>query len=610
MYELTEGDLAIIRKASDTGDPNWFFNYYLRSPSSGTWWREVKDIDLERLTIPEFHEQALRWRDGYNNLRDIWLELGKPEFFAPVDDEWRSLTEEEYEDVSQTSFQYYRTVFELQSPAPVFHHNHGFLFLPWQAEMHKATQFIRVVCGGFGSGKTMAAVASFLYYAAVLRGFVGLALTPNSTQAEEIHKIAMNLIVGTKYEERFLKRSPLRPRPTIQIEHDYIGESSIVCIPIGDDYSKARTLTGDAALIDQAEDFQDIDELLREIGSRFRGQTHGRPKLGTMTLLANSAVNAALWDLYDEAEENPGDVWAFMPPSTLNIYLTIADMLRYQRYVGNNEENRRMYIYGERPIGSGEHFSAETLKRCKDDEWTTLIKGRSVEDVQSFNGKKHPTEGWIWREMPKIGCYYFETPLDEERQYCVFADPGWGNPPKRNAAFVGVFDVTEFPKAPALLVAGHWVFGHNDPQPWMFQYMEWVTKYRALALNGFDATGQQSGYEKLPTGMSDYNAQPISMGGGKKFGLLTLLKLWMSKGLLRFPYMTPIFNQLIQYRLPDDKLAQDIVSALLVATALLEYLYYSNLSSDIPETPERLWLPSRESRHARVALPRYVRKVR
>lgn len=607
LYRLTDGDKAVIRKAIESRNPNWFLNHFLRSPYSGTYWNPVTAEDLERLEFKEFRDQALIWQRGYDQLADVWMKLGQPEHFAPIEGKWQALTEDEYLDVLDGLGKHYHTVFELNSTDPIFHHNHGFIMLPWQLDMNNAIQEERVVVGGFGSGKTLANTARMLYHAATLRGYRGFALAPNTIQAEEFHTLALAILTDTLYEEKFLQRSPTRPRPSLFIGHDHVGDTRIECIPVAKEPDKARTVTGDECVIDQAEKFdqEQLVELRRSMGTRFRGMMYGRPKVGTTTYLANSGDNPALWAMFDEAKERPNDVWAFSPPTVLNTYLTVGDLIRFERRVGDDEESKAMYLRGERPMASGEHFSAETLKKIRDTEATLLIKRHSVEQPSDILDKDwEPRDGYLWRSDSQLGCYHFETPYDEGRQYLVASDAGWNNPPKRDTPVVGVLDYTDFPYIPARLAGFAWVSGNHSPDPFLQQHTEFTLRYKAVGMNAFDATAQQAGYDRF---LNDLGATPVSMGGNRKYVLLTLLKTFAARGLLLMPHAEPVFYQLSRYTLPDDRLVQDIVAMLMVAAHLLEPLYYAvygeDGTADQAEDPE--YFGDTRDRYARPTYPRY-----
>lgn len=612
MYKLTEGDLQIIRRAQETNNPNWFLNFYLRSPGSGTWWRPVSDDDLDRLVFHEFRVRAQEMQAGYGRLADIWHQLGKPDYFGHADSVWRALTPDEYESrIGQMEPYNYHTVYPIDGGEPSFHNNHGLILIPWQLQMHQVPQEEVVVVGGLGSAKTLGALARMIYHSATLRGYRGIAMAPNSYQAEEFHSLAREIIADTLFEDRFLEKAPMRPRPTLIISNDLVRRSRIECIPVAKEPDKARTVTGDECVIDQCEKFEPdvLAELRRSMGTRFRGQLHGRQKVGRTAYLANSGDNDALWAMFDEAKKYSRDVWAFSPPSVLNIYLTVKDLIRFQNRVGRDEDSQRMYLRGERPMGSGEHFNAMMLKLMRDNDYTAMLKRASEEPVYDMlEEERDPQPGYIWREAPETGCHYFKTPAESGHQYVIVADPGTKNPPHRDSPVVAVWDITNFPHAPAVLVAFSWVFAHGDIEAWMAQYMEWAIEYRCAGGSaGYDATGQQSTYEKMPFGLQEIDAVGYNFGGNAKYGWLGLLKLFMRRGLLRTPYLTGMFGQLVRYKLPDEKIAQDIVMMLVVLAAMLETLWYSVFGADgelIEDDPEEM-RPEPYDRYDRPAEARY-----
>lgn len=584
VYRLTAGDEAIFERAIEDNNPNLFTNYYLASPETGTRFNFVPDEKLALLTIPEFKEKAQRWQENYLTLYDVWKQLGKPKYFVQGDEGWIGVGQKEFD--AMIDLRRFKVVRNPRDKThPTFHNLHGFLFLPWQQELFQASQFVRVVVGGYGSGKTLAVVAMMLYYAATLRGFRAFALAPNSNQVMEVYKLAMNLMAGTRYEERFLIKSPTRPVPRIIIQNSRNGdvESEIMCIPVGDDPGKILTLTGDMALVDQAEQLP-VKQILRNVGSRFRGQLHGREMLGLINFIANSGDNPELWDLYDEGQDNPREVYSLSPGTHLNDYLTIDDMIRFQRVVGTSEAEHRMYLMGERPIGDGEYFNAESINLCRDPDLLTEAK----------NGTEAQEPGYVYEEAARVGVYRYELPYDPDSVYIVVADPGWANPPNRNSAAIGVFkigsalggEVASFPHIPASLVAFHWVFGNNSPNPWLAAYDYLVKKYHAIGHNGFDSTGIQSGYERLPTGLSDLMPTPIPLNGSKKYAYLTITRKMVADGKFRLPELVYLMHQMSHYKLPDDKIPQDLVMMLLCAGAMLEQQWYLYMADDANETVE------------------------
>lgn len=574
LYKLTDGDRAIIEKARIEKNVNIFTNYYMRSEDSGTWYRPIPETKLNKLEMEETRAAAMRWSDLYDSLFIVWHELGMPHYFAvsPTNpDDWIVLDNEEaFTAERQKMTECYQAVKD-QDGEIVFFRPHGAIMFGWQLEMTKANQPINVVPGGYGSGKTWAKMLDALYKAATLKGYRALCVAPNSDMINAMFSEALAIITGTLYEERFLVQVLKSPRMRIVVGNDDVGQSSLDFYPImigeQDNSKKLLTLTADEAIIDQAEQIMEIANLRRNLGSRLRGQVRGRPRVGKMTFLANSAFNDELYDMADESEKDPDHVWTYSPGSFENPYLTIDDLLRFEKDVGRDEESRRMYIRGERPYGSGEHFNAMSIAKCKapwlDDQ---MIKANRI-------GKK----GWSKKEGHRAGIVRWISPPDPLKRYIVAADPGWSNPPERNSPAIGVFDVTDFPRTPAALAAFDWVYGNNSPNPWIASFTEFVINYQAVGMCGFDSTGFQSGYERM-TDINILLPTPISLAGNNKYVYLNFAKKLVADGLFQFPTIPHLFSQMAKYRLPDTNLKQDIVSMLFVAAALLEPMYYAMIN--------------------------------
>lgn len=580
LYQLTDGDRAIFERARKLNDPSIITNYYLRNEDTGTYWRPVTQTDIDELQMTESKQAAQRWRQGYEQLYDIWVKLGKPDFYGPDlynPTHWLALPEKEYHKRREELDRVYRVQWELELVDPIFHHPHGKIFIPWQLDMHRSKHPIIVEIGGFGSAKTYGKIMTMLVRAITLPGYRALAIAPFSLQANEVHKLAVEMIEGTLFE-RFVVGTPTRPQPQLILGNSLVGQTSIECYP-GDDPGKFLTLTVDEALVDQAEKMDgagtsDIDTLVRSLGSRFRGLIKGRPRVGQITFLANSADNPQLWDLYDESNVDPDYIRAHSPATFDNIYLTVSDLKRFEKQVGKDDYQRGIHLKGERPIGTGEHFSRETLEKCHDRSLDTIM-------VQALRAG---VKGAVRQEAQRVAVHKWELPYEEGRHYVVAADAGYGNPPERNSPVVAVFDVTNFPEQPAVLRAFSWVYGNHSPNPFITQYVEYVNTYKAAGNNGYDATGPGGGYER----MKDFEflfPMPVQLGGqGKKATYLNLIKKLMADGKILVPNIPHLFSQCSKYRTPDDKLRQDIVAMLIVLAAVLESRIYPSDDS-VPEAP-------------------------
>jgi hypothetical protein len=525
-----------------------------------------------------------------------------PPFFSPDDENpghWKSLTPEEFEEKAEQLERCYRVQWDVDGVWPIFQHPHGVQLIDWQLKLWQATQAVCVVPGGFGSSKTWGKLLCMLTNAVMLPGYRGFILAPYSVQSSEAYKQALQIIQGTKFE-RFVLRTPTRPYPHLVLGNDVVGRNTIECYSVLDDPGKILTLSGDEAMVDQAEQIPDLDELVRNAGSRLRGQIRGRPRKGQVTLLANSADNPMLWDWVDMADEDPEYVWSYSPGTYENPYLTIADLQRFERQVGRDDESRRVHLEGGRPKGSGEHFPEASLVACH----AKYLDERMDEAINA--GK----EGYIREEAKRVSVHRWEMPPEEDRMYIVAADPGWGDPPMRNAAAIGVWDISNFPETPAVMVAFSWVFGGGSPNPWMNMFTYYVMRYRAIGNCGIDGTGFQSGYEKM-TDLEDLLMTLVSLAGAKKYAYLNLTKKIMADGMFQVPNIPHLFSQCSKYKLPDNNLRQDIVMMLLVTAALLEPYYYFDLDepeerTDGYDPTDRYWR-SDEDRYGDRFMEREVR---
>lgn len=565
--ELTQGDREIFAAARRENNPNRITNYYLRNEDSGTYWRPVSNAEIAKFLLPQSADVGRNWQQGYLALTDLWQRLRQPEYFGPdlrsPDLPWIQLNKQQYKDRSEKLLRVYRVVDD-GFGNEIFHHPHGVQLLDWQLQMWRSRQPVQVIVGGFGSGKTWSKIIHMIVRAVMLPGYRAFALAPYSIQSSEVFKQALQIIEGTMLE-RFLVSSPSKPFPTLNFENDLVGKTSIECYPVLDDPAKIRTLTGDEALLDQAEKMDEsLDDFMRDAGTRLRGQVRGRPRQGQISLIANSEDSPMLWDWFEESKTDPDWVWAHQPPTFANLYLTMSDLTRFEKIVGKDDSARRMYLLGERPIGSGSQFSRQLIEN---------IHAPYLDDMmtEAINENK---PGYVRLEASKVGVYRWELPYDPAGTYFVAADPGWGNPPDRNSPAIFVWRIDDFPNTPAVLAAFHWVSGNGSPDPWIQQFIEYTYTYKAIGRAAHDATAWQKGYERWVSGLKALMPTPIDMSGQKKFTYLTLLRLMMMRKLLEMPNLSNVFSQLAKYTLPDAKLRQDLVMALTVSAAWLEPMFY------------------------------------
>lgn len=580
LHRLNEVERQIFERARK-GDVNPFTDYYLRGPMTGTWW------------LPG--DKRPNFRKGYETLLKAWRKQGKT---ASVE-------------VGEVQYAVYKDHDRSRDypDLPAFHHHHGFIFLPWQLEFHNDRTPVRTLLGGYGSGKTMSMVASLLIHAATLPGFRAFGLAPQSKQANEIYRLARQLTAGTLYEQRFVLGAPASPNGRIEVGNDFVMASdralpnTIECYPILNQEDSLLTLTGDCAIVDQAEKFEDLGSIIREIGTRFRGRdmATGRERLGTITFIANSEDNQSLWDIYDMAEEDPKNYKSYSPSTYDNPGLTERDIQRYEMQVGGDKESIRVHLMGGRPLGNGKQFSKAVME---------LMRDPSL-DAEMHSGLLLERPGYTMLVQKLVGPIEWLLPYNPNRRYLVISDPGTENAPNRNSPCIFVWDITDFPgqrqdMKPARLVGFVWGGGNGDIKNWANRYHEMVHRYHAIATNGFDATGFQAGYDQWLFALQDLLAEKITLAGNNKAMCLNAAKMLASRGLMKMPAeISGIYAQLMRYDLPEPaNLKQDLVMAFIMSAWWLMRLFYMTVG-DPNEAPPIPIQESQDDRYARPTLDRY-----
>lgn len=197
---------------------------------------------------------------------------------------------------------------------------------------------------------------------------------------------------------------------------------------------------------------------------------------------------------------------------------------------------------------------------------------KNLDDYHKRGIEAHQ-ELFEYREEREAGCVLWSTPPVEGHQYVVVGDPGHGRPPYRNAPVVIVVDITEVPDGPARLVGFWWGDGGGKIEPFVQQVLGWREIYHALNC-AYDATAGQKVYSEFPfKGMDDIIPIDLSGSGVKKKSHLNTLKIKMLQGHILWPFgIKGLRWQFLKYKLPDEKIAQDIVSAFVIYAGFLWWL--------------------------------------
>jgi hypothetical protein len=123
---------------------------------------------------------------------------------------------------------------------------------------------------------------------------------------------------------------------------------------------------------------------------------------------------------------------------------------------------------------------------------------------------------------------------------------------------------------PYRLVYLHWISGNGSYIPW-FNSFKWAYEYYRPLFQGIDATGTQKAIDELVFEREGLPVDSVNFTRDK-FGMLNALKVLFQYQDLRFPWIKGLHNQLLHYKIPDDNLAQDLVSAMMVFAYLTRYL--------------------------------------
>jgi hypothetical protein len=568
LDHITPADFEIFKLAAQ--NPNYFTDHYVRTNTSGTYWMKTP--------TPFDEDKAAAWEVMFYH----WKKAGQPEPFV-------------FSDIP----------YELQFDAndqPIFFQRHGWLWQDWQRNDFLSQQPEHTIIGGMGVGKTVCIGMEHIVFASLLPNYRGYHVAPKMLQANEVYRAIISNCQGTPLWDRWVWAYPQKPYPKIVIRNDYVGESTIEILSVEHEPDKVKTLEGDFVSVDQGEQFtENFEELILAVGSRLRGQIHGRSRLGRLSIVANSEDNPALWYRYDMAELEPETYYSISPKTWDNIFLTKSQLADMKRRVGGDEQSIAQHMGAARPIGSGEHFPAHVIQLCLD---------KSLDEVMNYQQEipdthPHKNTDYIKLTAPKVGIFKWEMPPDRGRDYIVIGDPGQGNPPGRNSAPIMVWDVTDFPEKPATLRAFHWVFCNGSYWPFLNAYEEYVKRYRAQTRNAFDSTGSQKGFDELVFTTMNLAAEGMDLSNMKKMHALNAAKFFMGKGMMKFPYISHLVNQLANYRLPDTKVAQDLVMCVSMAALYIRRYYYEDIPDIEDETTKvrviphgRYWRP-RKGRFSR-----------
>jgi len=437
----------------------------------------------------------------------------------------------------------------------------GFQFQTWQLFLHHAAQPNMSVIGGVGSGKTLGVGISAATWCAMVEHFSFMNVAPTSWQSTLMYDAILSWADAGLYADKFITRVARKPYPVIEL---YNG-STMRFMTAQDDISRLRGWEGDWM---NGDEFGFIDTLTTTCAimrTRLRGKTpFGRARLGRLSVATTATDNPDLWDRFDRAIDNPDRYLSFTVRTDQNPHLTLRDIELMMEDIP--EELRTIEMDGARPMGRGQFFPLHVVRNCESRDLNEL----------AYQAQEAKVPGALYEENSRLGVLRYALPAIPGHEYLIVGDPGTGNFPRRNAGVVLVFDITGFPLqegSVAELVAFAWVNGNGKYHNFEVQFKTWWEYYRCGMNASLETTGPQKSLAEyaftLGLGGQQMLIEPMDMSGNKKNEALQAAIQIYQRGLLRTPFIRGMRNQLVGYVLPDTKIAQDIVSAMMVAAAWL-----------------------------------------
>lgn len=481
---------------------------------------------------------------------------------------------------------------------------------PWQLEAHHAEQGELTVVGGFGAGKTVPFGVSYLIRAATVPYYKFMNVADVAYQSRQMFDSLRLVLMNTRMmiSGGMVWKIIEKPYPKIVIKNSYVGESTLEFMSADKNGEKILSWEGDAVHIDEAGRIQDLEDLVRNLGTRLRGTVRhpdlwdptliiNREREARLSMTSNAWENPYMWWRLDMAKVDPSEYWARVLSTYDNHNLTDRQIKKFEGKI-TTDEDRARWLLGARPKGIGDQYSAEMIDKCMDEGLIPMVEDNVKKGVPGFSISR----------AEKVGIYHLEMPPEvnnepkiegkaraaDSRVYAVVGDPGQGNPPYRNAPCIIVFDITDFPKGPARLRAFWWGFGNGSYDPFVSQMKHYVEYYHATDAC-FDSTGTQKMMDELVFERDGFPVIGMNVAG-LKHNFNTALKLFMDRALISFPDIPGLRAQLGNYKLPDTKIAQDIVAVLQMAAGYLRRYYYGPTQDSEEDDWEKFNPPGRYNR--------------
>lgn len=479
----------------------------------------------------------------------------------------------------------------------------------WQLDAHHTEKPRVIIAGGFASGKTWGIGVSGATKSAQYPDFNFTNLAPTYKQSKIMYSSILTIARGAPYE-KLIWRRPIMPMPQIILRFYYRGELIISTMEFWSGYDSNTMLTSevDWLNIEQAESFDNLDDVLMDASSRVRGSINGRERLGRLSMIANSEDNPTFWQQFEYAETYPEDYFTRIVSTRHNRNVSPKQLRMILRDIPEDQQAQK--IDAARPEGKGLDFKKEKIMACESEMLDELLE----------QGLRREEHGYLRVVQQTIGVVEFGLPRIDSHNYIMIGDIGKGRAPFRNAPVWKVWDIDTFPFRMSYL---WWGDGKGSIDPFVDKMFEIAGYYRPEYI-GVDNTGPQSGTvetinrliessdELAAAEFSDWQKfgqdahkmqsrnmtiflSGMDFSGSKKGSYLLANQTMLSAGMMTWPKsVTGMRAQHLSYDRNKDrgagsKLAQDLVSTnSMSAYILLQIVKDRRADEEADEEDDRL----------------------
>lgn len=429
--------------------------------------------------------------------------------------------------------------------------------LPKQTVLHVAPQHNLTILGSIRAGKTRGVGMSALTKAQSIPYFRFLNTSITAYQSRLMFDFLTQMIEASPKFQPFVEDIHKKPYPMIRL----VNRSVLEFMTAGKEAEHLRGGEWDWINYDEG-GFDDSPNTVRVLRGRLIGnRENGKTRLGRLSVTTSPTDVPWLRAMWDRGVEEDDEGYA--PDRFLSLRMTIYENIFLEPWQvqeaeeGYPDEWRDVELLAQFPQLAGNEFAPRLVDACTDRTLNEVLE-------EMVSGNK---PGAHLVELPRIGCVHYEMPYRSDRVYIMAGDPGSANPPLRNSGVVMVFDVTT---SPYTMVYAKWVKGNSSMLPFLSAYKYAMAKYMPL-YRGMDTTGAQKGMQELAFEEEGLITDKMNFQH-LKMQMLNAAKLFIQKQKLKFPFIRGLRRQLSAYKLPDDKIAQDLVCTIMMISDLARKL--------------------------------------